>query len=292
MNKTILLVALVASGLLFAFLNYKLKPRPKDEDIRDQAKAYGRTVEWENHIAPDFEFTTLSGDHFKLSEHVGKQVIVLNFFATWCGPCRAEMPELNRYYLAHQKEGFLLLAIDSEEKEDRVSNFMSELKLNFDAGIDNGPIQKQYGVVSFPTTVVIGADGKVQLYEIGVLANADVAFDNVMSKNRPILQAGKGISQSDYLAEAQKLPALPVKDLTAAATKTDPKEKPLDERGKRIAARMDCPCGCTDKVAKCTCSRSKLIKEALTNEDFKTTSDDDIIKQLDKRYCVAAMGAM
>src|SRR3954470_6114188 len=147
-NKTILLVALLVSGLLFAFLNYKLKPRPKDQEIGEQARAYGRTVEWEGKIAPNFELTTVAGQHFKLSEHVGKRVIVLNFFATWCGPCRAEMPELSRYSLLHQDQGFLLLGIDSEEKEDRVNAFLTDLKVTFPAGIDQGAIQKQYAVIS------------------------------------------------------------------------------------------------------------------------------------------------
>src|SRR5712664_1559340 len=68
--------------------------------------------------------------------------------------------------------------IDTEEKQDRVDAFLHDLKIDFPAGVDAGPIQKQYGVSAFPTTVLIGVDGKVQFYETGALANAEVAFDN------------------------------------------------------------------------------------------------------------------
>ena len=63
----------------------------------------------------------------------------------------------------------------------------------------------------------------------------------------------------------------------------------LDPRGKRIVARMDCPCGCEKKVQGCTCSTSKNIKTALAKEDFKDKPDDEIMKSLNKRYCSGAM---
>lgn len=118
-------------------------------------------TEWRGQIAPDFELKTNDGNTFRLSENIGKKIIVLNFFATWCGPCRAEMPELNRYFNDHKSDSFLLLGIDSEEQPDRVQDFIQELKLDFPTGIDTGPIQRSYGVSSFPTTVLIGVDGKV-----------------------------------------------------------------------------------------------------------------------------------
>jgi hypothetical protein len=63
----------------------------------------------------------------------------------------------------------------------------------------------------------------------------------------------------------------------------------FDERGKRIVARMDCPCGCEKKVQPCTCSTSKNIKKALASEDFKDKPDDEIMKSLNKRFCSGAM---
>jgi peroxiredoxin len=245
------------------------------------------STEWQGRIAPDFELKTTRGERFQLSENVGKKIIVLNFFATWCGPCREEMPELNTYFNTHKAEPFLLVGIDAEEKQDRVEAFLADLKVDFPAGVDAGSIQKQYGVSAFPTTVLIGVDGKVQFYEAGALANAEVAFDNLLSKNRQLIQSGQIISPEEYRLQAQKQPALPVRQ--SAEKPTAEEDDKLDPRGKRIVARMDCPCGCDKKVQGCTCSTSKNIKTALAKEDFKDKADDEIMKALNKRFCSGAM---
>jgi len=234
-----------------------------------------------------FRAQTTRGERFQLSENVGKKIIVLNFFATWCGPCREEMPELNTYFNTHKAESFLLVGIDAEEKQDRVEAFLADLKVDFPAGVDSGPIQKQYGVSAFPTTVLIGVDGKVQFYEAGALANAEVAFDNLLSKNRQLIQSGQIISPEEYRLQAQKQPALPVRE--SAEKPAAEEDDKLDPRGKRIVARMDCPCGCDKKVQGCTCSTSRNIKTALAKEDFKDKPDDEIMKVLNKRFCSGAM---
>jgi thiol-disulfide isomerase/thioredoxin len=286
-TKPLLYVAITLAGIGLGIFHYKLKPAPSDKDLREYAQTMSGGAEWRNQIAPDFELKTTSGEDFKLSENVGKKIIVLNFFATWCGPCREEMPELNRYFNDHKSESFLLVGIDSEEKQDRVDGFLKDLKIDFPAGIDDGPIQKQYGVTAFPTTVLIGVDGKVQFYESGALANADVAFSNLLAKNRQLMDAGQVISPQDYRLLAQKQSALPV--AKGQEKSTSDEEAKLDSRGTRIVARMDCPCGCEKKVQICTCNTSKKIKTALASEDYKDQPDDEIVKSLNKRFCSGAM---
>jgi peroxiredoxin len=255
-------------------------------DLTDTEHFIAEDQLWDR-TAPDFEITTTRGERFRLSDNVGKKIIVLNFFATWCGPCRAEMPELNRYFNEHKSQPFVLLGIDSEEKGDRVDAFLDELKVDFPAGVDEGPIQRKYGVAVFPTTVVIGVDGKVQFYETGALVNAEVAFDNLLRKNQQLIQAGQTISPGAYQLAAQNQATLPPRQ---PEQNSDPKEEfRLDERGKRIVARMTCPCGCDDKVQACSCSTSKKIKKALASEDFKDESDDEIVNALNKRFCSGAM---
>jgi peroxiredoxin len=283
-NKGFLHTAIVVTGFVLAVLHYELKPRPSEGEIRDEARGMTARVEWKGQVAPDFELTTTRGEHFRLADNVGKRIIALNFFATWCGPCRAEMPELNRYFNQHKAESFLILGIDAEEKPDRVNAFLDELKVEFPAGVDDGPIRKLYGVDSFPTTVLIGVDGKVQFYETGALVNAEVAFDNLLRSNRELIYNGKAITAEQYRLEAQKQTGLRVRH-------PEPVEEAykLDERGKRIAARMVCPCGCDDKVQACSCSTSKNIKKALASEHFKHKRDEQIIKELNKRFCSEAM---
>jgi thiol-disulfide isomerase/thioredoxin len=286
-NKTLLNVSIVLTGILLSVLHYELKPAPTDRQLREYAEGMTSSTEWQGQIAPDFELRTTGGERFRLSENVGKKIVVLNFFATWCGPCRAEMPELNRYFNEHKNESFLLVGVDTEERQDRVDEFLRDLKIDFPTGIDQGPIQKQYGVSALPTTVLIGVDGKVQFYETGALVNAEVAFDNLLRQNRELLQAGRIISPEDYRIQAQKQPALPARRVDVKSSAED--ENKLDERGKRIVARMDCPCGCEKKVQTCACATSKNIKTALAKEDFKDKPDDEIVKSLNKRFCSGAM---
>jgi peroxiredoxin len=286
-SRPLLNVLIVVSGILLGVLHYKLKPGPTSTEVRDQARTMIGYTEWRGQIAPDFELKTDDGATFHLSETVGQKIIVLNFFATWCGPCRAEMPELNRYFNDHKSDSFLLLAVDSEEQRDRVEDFLHELKLDFPAGIDQGTIQRQYGVSSFPTTVLIGVDGKVQFYETGSLANADVAFDSLVKANLEQLRLGHRISADDYRRAAQLHPSLPVNQPETKSS--EPERYNFDERGKRIVARMDCPCGCDKKVQACTCNTSNNIKKAVSSEEFKDQSDEAIMKNLNKRFCSGAM---
>ena len=287
LSKYLLNVSIVLSGILLGVLHYALKPAPSKAEIAQYAEGMTNSTEWQGQIAPDFELKTVSGERFRLSENVGKKIIVLNFFATWCGPCREEMPELNRYFNEHKTDSFLLVGIDAEEKTDRVEEFLDELKVDFPAGIDEGAIQKEYGVSGLPTTVLIGVDGRVQFYEAGALENADVAFDRLLQVNRQLLKAGRAISTDDYRLQAQKQTALPVRRTEQTAS-TDEAYK-FDSRAKRIVARMDCPCGCEKKVHDCTCNTSTKIKKALVTEDFEDKPDDEIMRSLNKRFCMGAM---
>jgi peroxiredoxin len=283
-SKTVLKISILVTGILLGFLQYKLKPPIDEQAINNLAQDASSTIEWQGQIAPDFALRMISGENFQLSDNVGKKIIVLNFFATWCGPCQDEMPELNRYFDQHRSESFLLVGIDADEKQDLVGEFVKDYKLDFQVGIDDGTVEKQYGVTAFPTTVLVGVDGKVQFYEAGELANAEVAFDSLLKKNTQLMAAGKTISSDDYRAQARAQKALPRQHVQEA--KSDDGTDKLDARGKRIVARMDCPCGCDQKVQACTCNTSTNIKNALTKENFNKKSDDEIIRELNKRFCV------
>ena len=287
MNKTFLLPAIMLTGTVLGVLHYKLKPEPSERQIRAEAQGIGALVQWQGQTAPDFELTTTSGEHFRLSDNIGKKIVVLNFFATWCGPCREEMPELNRYFNEHKAESFIVLGIDAEESSESVAGFLDDLKVDFPAGVDSGSIRKLYAVEAYPTTVLIGVDGKVQFYETGELANAEVAFNKLLQTNRELLSSGKAISADAYRAEAQKQNGLPMRQPQPAATAEE--QYKLDERGNRIVAKMACPCGCDDKVQHCSCHTSKNVKKALASEDFKDKHDDQVMRELNKRFCSGAM---
>jgi peroxiredoxin len=284
-NRPSLTVAIVLSGIVLGAFHYELKPRPSEQDLQDVARGMSSRTKWRGQIAPDIELKTTHGDTFRLSDNIGKKVIVLNFFATWCEPCRKEMPELNRYFNAHKDDSFVLLGIDSEENPNTVASFLSELKVEFPVGIDAGPIQQQYGVNGLPTTVLIGMDGKVQFYEEGGLVNADVAFDSLLQKNLELLNASDVISTERYRILEKQQPSLPVTRTANASSGGDK----LSPRAQDIASRMDCTCGCDRKVQVCMCNASMKIKHALATENIDGKPDAEVMKSLNKQFCMEAM---
>jgi peroxiredoxin len=293
MNSRLLVASIVSSGALLGFLNYKLKPGLDEKQLSQISGRMAATAQWQGQIAPDFELQTTGGERFRLSENIGKKMIVLNFFATWCGPCREEMPELNRYFNEHRAESFYLIGVDSDEKPDVVKGFVDEMKVDFPIAIDSGPVQGQYGVTAFPTTVIIGVDGKVEFYEAGGIANPEVAFDNFLRLNRKLMEAGAVISPENYRRESQQHPALGSgKGSTVSAPpepSSDDEGFQLDARGRRIVARMGCPCGCAKTVQTCVCATSKNIRKALATENFHDLPGDQIIRGLNNRFCSGPM---
>lgn len=109
--------------------------------------------------APDFTIKSLEGEDVSLSSFQGKTVI-LNFWATWCPPCRAEMPSMQVMYEELRNEGIELVAVDLQEPERTVKKFIEENGYTFTILLDSrGSIGAQYGVRSIPTTFIIDAEG-------------------------------------------------------------------------------------------------------------------------------------
>jgi thiol-disulfide isomerase/thioredoxin len=134
------------------------------------APAYSETALTVGSPAPDFTLTdTLSGDNFSLAEQKGKPVM-LNFWATWCGPCRVEMPTLEAAWQAHASEGLVILAINDSESQATVADFGAELGLTFPLLLDpQADIQSLYRIRAYPTSYFINREGTIRAIHLGVL---------------------------------------------------------------------------------------------------------------------------
>ncbi|HSR53254.1 MAG TPA: TlpA disulfide reductase family protein [Acidobacteriota bacterium] len=131
--------------------------------------------------APDFTLPKLEGGEVTLSDHSGKEIVILDFWATWCSPCRYVMPLLEETASEYASQGVVLYSINWGEDAETVRDFLQQegfeaqvlLDLETEVGLD-------YEVTGLPATVVVGRDGKVKAFMAGLIA--------VQSRLKPVLQ--------------------------------------------------------------------------------------------------------
>lgn len=135
--------------------------------------------------APDFELPTGSGEPFRLSEHRG-EVVVLNVWATWCPPCRHEIPDFIELQDELGDRGLTVVGVSLDEDGwDAVRPFAEEIGITYPIAVDDGTVEGLYGpTVSLPTTFVIDRDGNVAHYIPGMILR-----DDLEPLLRPLLDA-------------------------------------------------------------------------------------------------------
>lgn len=117
--------------------------------------------------AVDFTAQSLDGDMVNLFDFKGK-VIFLNFWATWCGPCKEEVKDIEKLWDALKNEEFVVMAVDIREKKKKVRAFMNKNRIDFPVYLDpSGKISSMYSVGGIPTTYIIDPDGNVVGRAIG-----------------------------------------------------------------------------------------------------------------------------
>ncbi|SEN59610.1 Peroxiredoxin [Mesobacillus persicus] len=124
----------------------------------------------EGNVAPDFSLVDLNGNPIKLSDYRGKKVLV-NFWATWCPPCKAEMPYMQELYEKYHEDGFEILAVNStvtEKSRDNVVDFVAEYELTFPIPMDEkNRVSSDYEIMAFPTSFFIDSDGVIRSITVG-----------------------------------------------------------------------------------------------------------------------------
>jgi thiol-disulfide isomerase/thioredoxin len=117
--------------------------------------------------APDFALRSLGDANLRLSEHLG-DVIIINFWATWCGPCRQEMPLLDEIYAKYKLAGLTLLSINIDDTAERATEMARTLKVTYPVLFDERKeVSRAYEVGSMPVTVLIDREGVVRYVSEG-----------------------------------------------------------------------------------------------------------------------------
>ena len=157
-------------GLVIGLLIFR-GPSPAAGASPD-AGAWG-TVALVDALAPDFELESVDGELIRLSDLRGK-IVALNFWATWCGPCRIEMPDLQER--ADRFAGRLeVLGVNFDETPAEVSAFRDELGLDFPLLLDPGAkVQGLYRVLGYPTTFFVDAEGMIRFQHIGLMSEGQL----------------------------------------------------------------------------------------------------------------------
>jgi peroxiredoxin len=128
-------------------------------------------------VAPDFALRTSAGGNLRLSEQRG-QVVMLNFWATWCGPCREELPLLNRLYEKYQPAGFALLGVNVDADSAEAAGMAKRLGVRFPVLFDRKKeASRLYGLEAMPWTVLIDRDGRVRYVHQGYKRGYEVTYE-------------------------------------------------------------------------------------------------------------------
>lgn len=157
----------------------KMKIESKPKDIKNSTISQGQPERPEYAIqAPDFTLRTVQGDLFNLSDYKGK-VVLLNFWGTWCGPCRREIPDFNKLHDKYQKDGLEIVGITiTSGSPERIYNFMKEWDIEYTVLTDIEDYETQrvtayYGraigqpITGLPTTLIIDRGGYIVKGYIG-----------------------------------------------------------------------------------------------------------------------------
>lgn len=121
----------------------------------------------EGSAAPDFALKSSTGKNLRLSEYRG-DVVMINFWATWCGPCRQEMPLLDELYQRYERVGFNLLGVNIDDDSRRAMQMIDELGVKFPVLFDaRKEVSKLYEVEAMPVTVLVDREGNVRYVHHG-----------------------------------------------------------------------------------------------------------------------------
>ncbi len=204
--------------------------------VREKLASLGIGVAKKRIDSVNFELEDLDGNLHKLTSYRGK-VVFLNFWATWCPPCREEMPSMERLHKQLKDEGLEIVAVDLQESAEKVKDFMDQYKLTFTALLDkDGQVGRIYGARSIPTTYLIDREGNIFARAVGAKEWDD---PKIVSAFRNILQNGFPYDETTAVEEKEVVQTGEVKEFTIEAYNWGFRKSPVKIRvGDKVRIRV------------------------------------------------------
>jgi len=132
--------------------------------------------------APDFTLKSLEGSNLRLNEYRG-QVVLINFWASWCGPCRQEMPLLDRLHSRYEDTGFAVLGVNVEGVVEPALDIVQKTNVTFPILIDDGQrVSEMYNLQAMPSTIVVDRDGVIRYIHLGYKPGDEAKYVEVVKQ--------------------------------------------------------------------------------------------------------------
>ena len=182
-STTLISIFAILVVSLGAFILLSASSKPLSDGNEGLIEEVGNALDLEvapfvGAIPPEFSLFNLNGEEVSLSNFSGLPVVI-NFWATWCAPCRVEMPAIQSRYEKFKDHGLVVLAVDFDEPSDIVSDFRDEFGLTFEILLDPGAeVQQLYRNRAYPTTFFIDPNGVIQVQHFGPMTE-DQMDDNL-----------------------------------------------------------------------------------------------------------------
>ena len=155
----IIIASIIGIMLIIVMVGY-ISSRVSN-NVPPGTRGQGKGQAAEHEVAPDFKLKTVDNRTIRLSDYRGK-IVFLNFWATWCPPCRMELPSMEKLSERLKGQPFIILAVNVDEgNPENVRGFVREMDLTFPVLIDDGSAAARYRVNAIPTTFIIKKDGVI-----------------------------------------------------------------------------------------------------------------------------------